>query len=97
MNDEFQRGRFPIGNCRVVLDCPKLWNSLAVTGEAKVRHCDRCAKPVFLCNTRDEVEANVRAGNCIAIAVGEDQRPMFVGRMEHDYSSRDPLDWTEKT
>ena len=82
---------FTIGNCRATFACPRLWSKLTETADPLVRDCGSCNRHVYLCVTPDEVEAKVKAGNCIAVRLEPGCEPQFVGNMEAKYSGGEIL------
>jgi uncharacterized protein (TIGR02996 family) len=50
--------------------CPKQWESLKITGDPAVRHCDACDKKVHYCRTLPEAQAHARQGDCVAVQLG---------------------------
>lgn len=60
--------KLTIRNCLPTFQfqCPKLWQGLAITADAGVRHCDACDKDVFFCKSDDETIQHAKAGHCIA-------------------------------
>lgn len=71
----------PIRNCgsaravrplvRFAFECPRTWESLEPTADSSARHCETCAKLVYLCRSRDEAEERARRGECITLAAKE--------------------------
>jgi hypothetical protein len=61
-----------IENCEVQFRfrCPKQWEQLTATDDAKVRFCGVCEKNVFLCESRAELLECTREGRCIATYIG---------------------------
>ncbi|MCC6995685.1 MAG: hypothetical protein IT370_13835 [Deltaproteobacteria bacterium] len=57
----------PPGTVRFAYDCPRLWQELLPTGDARVRDCAECQQQVHLCSTLDEAAAHARAGHCISV------------------------------
>lgn len=57
-----------IRNCATVfrLQCPRLWNELAETPIAEIRHCEVYQQDVYFCFTDSETIEHARAGHCIA-------------------------------
>lgn len=55
------------GAVRFTYECPKHWSTLEHTHDAGIRRCSACSELVYLCKTREEVEARAREGACIAV------------------------------
>ena len=54
--------------CRFKNLCDKKWGELReITEEKKVRYCNECMQPVFLCRTRDEITKHAEASHCVSI------------------------------
>ena len=60
-----------IRNCPVkfAFECPRTWDALTPTDDAKQRFCDQCAQMVYFCTTDEETIARAKAGDCIARAI----------------------------
>jgi uncharacterized protein (TIGR02996 family) len=72
-----------IENCEPAFrfQCPKRWESLKITGEPAVRHCEACGKKVHYCHTVEEARERARGGQCVAVSLG-------VRRSEGDLTRR---------
>ncbi|MBS1796495.1 MAG: hypothetical protein JSS81_21775 [Acidobacteria bacterium] len=46
--------------------CPRTWESFAPTDDPKIRFCDECRQNVHLCETPEELRANVERLFCVA-------------------------------
>lgn len=58
--------------------CTQRWGDLQpVSGEANVRYCDTCHKPVFLCSNYEELQSHVQQSHCIALT--HDRRGEMIG------------------
>jgi uncharacterized protein (TIGR02996 family) len=67
---EWQRlfSRSVVQNCGLKLvPCPQKWNDLNATPHAAVRHCWACDKPVYYCQSLDELHAHAQLGDCVAV------------------------------
>jgi hypothetical protein len=53
---------------RFSFECPRTWESLAPTDEAGARHCDSCARLVYLCRSAEEAERRARRGDCVTLS-----------------------------
>jgi hypothetical protein len=62
-----------IKNCSAAGEraCPKLWSKLKPAFSDMVRHCDRCNKKVYLCETDEQVKFYSSVKFCIAVAASE--------------------------
>jgi hypothetical protein len=47
-------------------ECPRKWNSLTPTADARVRHCPECNEHVYQCSSGAELEA-LRGKRCVFI------------------------------
>ena len=76
-----------IRNCAPAFrfQCPKLWNELAPTESAAMRHCPVCDCNVFFCKTDQETIAHAKAGHCIAREVPDEKElpSVIVGKPEN--------------
>jgi hypothetical protein len=59
----------PLGPVRFQFRCPQVWESLEATDADGVRFCHGCNERVYFCNTREEVEARARNGDCISLSL----------------------------
>lgn len=57
----------PPDTVRFAYECPRLWQELVHTDDARVRDCAECKQQVYLCATLDEAAAHARAGHCISV------------------------------
>jgi hypothetical protein len=66
------KDRFRVWDCGKPLrfKCLRSWGSLEETGEPGIRHCDECARDVYLCRTPAEFVAQGERGHCVAIPDG---------------------------
>lgn len=73
-----------IENCEFAFKCPKDWKEL-VPDEAlpTVRHCDECKRPVYQCQTDDELQLRAKKGHCVAI-YRPDENEILFGAMKID-------------
>ncbi|HEX7898013.1 MAG TPA: hypothetical protein VF950_09660 [Planctomycetota bacterium] len=81
----------PIRNCGLSFKfrCPKTWDSLRVTRDPGVRHCEACRKDVYLCVTDEETALRAREGRCVAR-----EMPKDTGESEHllgEVAADDPM------
>ncbi|AWM35706.1 hypothetical protein GobsT_66080 [Gemmata obscuriglobus] len=53
--------------------CDQRWDELRPTGDARVRHCERCQKSVRYCDTMEAARAQAKFGNCIAVSPAEER------------------------
>jgi hypothetical protein len=63
-----------IKNCSVGAGeggCLKLWSELKPAFSDMVRHCDRCNKKVYVCETEEQIKFYTSVKFCIAVAVSE--------------------------
>jgi uncharacterized protein (TIGR02996 family) len=49
--------------------CPKQWENLKPTDDARIRHCDACGKSVHFCDTVLEAQTHAQRGRCVALNV----------------------------
>lgn len=71
-----------IRNCEFRFKCPKLWESLELTGDDSVRFCDQCNRTVHYCKTPLQLHAAIVANQCVAIEIkdsGESESRLMVG------------------
>lgn len=55
--------------CKLEIPCNKKWSDLKIIeGEAKVRYCTDCIKPVFLCSNYEELVKHAKESHCITFA-----------------------------
>lgn len=60
--------------------CPKKWEELSSTDDAKVRYCGSCRERVYFCDDVEELSVKSREGVCVAF-FQEDKRDQQI-----DYS-----------
>jgi hypothetical protein len=62
--------------------CSRLWEDLAATDRAEVRHCGHCEGDVYFCQTDEETLAHARAGHCIAREAPDDSElpKIYIGQ-----------------
>lgn len=48
--------------------CPRSWQSLVPTESPDVRYCTACERPVFYCQTAEELNEHTARGDCVAFA-----------------------------
>ena len=54
--------------CKFKTLCDKKWGDLrTIAGEDRVRYCQDCEKPVFLCHTEEDLIAHAEASHCISL------------------------------
>lgn len=64
-------GRTRVANCGAfAFRCPRRWENLIALKKAGNRFCSTCAKPVYYCQSREEIVQRAAAGDCIAIDTG---------------------------
>lgn len=56
-----------IRNCRFAFRCHQQWQSLERTGDARIRYCHECSRPVVLCQDDAELRTSLEADECVAI------------------------------
>ncbi|HEY8377601.1 MAG TPA: hypothetical protein VIK91_13995 [Nannocystis sp.] len=61
------RARDESPRIRFAFVCERRWESLAPTGDVRIRACDECRERVHHCASVREAEAHARAGHCIAV------------------------------
>jgi uncharacterized protein (TIGR02996 family) len=86
-----------IENCDAAFrfKCPKQWESLKVTGELTVRHCDACNKKVHYCHTLDDAQRHARQGDCVAVQLGVLRYPGDLKQTNREDSYVGPVDLDE--
>jgi hypothetical protein len=52
--------------------CPGNWDSLEPTGDRMIRFCVNCMRAVSRCESNDEAQARIAAGQLVAIQEGMD-------------------------
>jgi hypothetical protein len=63
-----------IRNCEFKFQCPRTWESLALTKVHEVRYCNSCEKEVFFCTTAAELRSAIVADRCVAIEIPRGRR-----------------------
>ena len=59
--------------CEFRFQCDKQWRDLnEISGQERVRYCGDCAKPVFLCQSYEELAEHVSEGHCVAVGENPD-------------------------
>src|SRR5262245_7586449 len=48
-------------------ECPKRWDSLQLTDDSEVRHCDLCDKNVYHCQNVADARRHAAPGHCVAL------------------------------
>ena len=73
-----------IRNCtwKFAFQCPRRWEGLRETGDAKVRMCESCLKEVYLCADDEEVRARAGRGECVAVYSKINPGEMLLGELE---------------
>jgi uncharacterized protein (TIGR02996 family) len=71
------------GCLRFEYECPRQWEQLRRTDDARTRFCDVCRKPVHYCRTVTEAQQFARLGRCVAV-------DSHLVRREGDVSARAP-------
>lgn len=84
-----------IRNCADVFRkvCPLSWDELIATSDASIRHCEKCNRSVFLCDSDEETISHAEAGHCIARAIPADSELPLV-YLGEPKSPRNPPPWT---
>lgn len=76
--------RHTLRNCPFAFRCTKQWLELKQTDSDKLRFCDDCQQPVYLCETDEELTEAIIQNRCVAIRV-------FPAR--HGFGSPTDEDW----
>jgi uncharacterized protein (TIGR02996 family) len=50
--------------------CNQEWDEMTPTGDAAVRHCERCKENVHYCDTITVAREHARQGHCVAVDLG---------------------------
>jgi|GEM_PF-2485800 len=63
--------------CRVSFQfrCPKQWEKLTRTNDAKVRFCEGCKQHVHYCDTLQEAQTHATNGHCVALSLALVRKP----------------------
>jgi uncharacterized protein (TIGR02996 family) len=56
-------------------ECPKQWDKLTPTKDAKVRFCESCKQQVHFCTTLREARSRAAQRQCVAVTLGLIRRP----------------------
>ena len=69
-----------IRNCEFRFKCPKLWDSLELTGDDTVRFCGQCNSTVHYCRAPLQLHAAIIANHCVAVEIHDalDSEPRLV-------------------
>ena len=67
----------PFKHFKPKFKCPELWKNLNLTGDEKVRHCDKCNRDVYLAITDEDLGRAIRLNRCIAMEVPEELRSEY--------------------
>jgi uncharacterized protein (TIGR02996 family) len=61
--------RAPIENCRAEFsfECPKQWEQIQKTDDARIRTCESCGRDVFFCDTISQAHQLASRGECVAL------------------------------
>lgn len=70
-----------IKNCVLGFKCPESWDTLkALAEDSNIKHCDKCNKNVFLCESEEQLQDAIDKGVCVAVDfVKEAQKVRFLG------------------
>lgn len=83
-------------NCPLETPCTQQWDDLAPdeTSE-KLRHCRACQKPVYRCDSEEELNHHAAQGRCVSILVEDCSRSAryYLGGMPATGSDADVLEW----
>jgi hypothetical protein len=52
---------------RFPFECPNQWETLTLTPEAEVRHCEHCQRKVYFCDSSGAAEQRALAGDCLTV------------------------------
>ena len=68
-------------SCEFAFKCPKVWNRLAPTDNAHIRHCSACDRDVHLALSQEDFRRSAEKGLCVAVRVISTDRPIayYVG------------------
>jgi uncharacterized protein (TIGR02996 family) len=69
--------RLPLENCDLLWDfvCPKRWEHLTPTDDAKARHCPACRKTVHYCGSIQDAQQKAWLGECVVVDLQVKRRP----------------------
>src|SRR5262249_4182769 len=79
-----------IEKCKVRFEyeCPRTWDNLRATDDARVRFCNECRRQVYYCETVAQARVLGLRGECVAVDCRVDRRPddlderhMLMGRI----------------
>ena len=87
---------FSIKHCGFGFECPGAWEQLAVTSNANERHCETCAKIVYLSHDDESLSRHVQAGHCVGVEDGMNAGSMTVGQIAPEYPASKPEAAPEK-
>lgn len=65
-----------IENCIFSFNCTQKWIALDVTVDNDIKFCRKCEKKVYLCKTDEDLNLNVKLGNCVAIFNAFEEMPL---------------------
>ena len=71
-----------IRNCAFRYECPRSWEDLQETEEGRVRFCNACESPVYLCETDAELRRHMVSDHCVAIPLRLRGRKPNLGGLE---------------
>ena len=70
-----------IKNCVLGFKCSESWDTLkALAEDSNIKHCDKCDKNVFLCESEEQLNDAIDKGVCVAVDFVEEARKIrFLG------------------
>jgi|GEM_PF-3592211 len=73
--------------CTFKFQCDKQWEELSKISENRnVRYCSDCRKPVFMCNSYEELAEHAERSECIAFK-SHYEREILVGEIASPYDT----------
>lgn len=64
-------------NCPLEYECQKTWESLSLTQDANIKHCDACKQDVHLLEGIEGITDAATKGWCVAVDVQHEADAMF--------------------
>jgi len=73
--------------CTFKFQCDKQWEDLnKITENRNVRYCSDCRKPVFMCNSYEELAEHAERSECIAFKF-HDELAVTMGEVAFPYDT----------
>ncbi|MFK5914118.1 MAG: hypothetical protein QM484_07070 [Woeseiaceae bacterium] len=72
----------PIKNCEFKYKCPKDWFELEESDDDNIRHCNKCEKNVYFCESEAELKKAIKKNRCVAItSINNGEDSMMLGML----------------